>query len=220
VRCNSAAHAVEHAACLLQHAAVHWPLSWQHEAVHWLWPLQQADDSADSSVTNANSDVAAVQVAVADGAHVVAAVAASCFVHGHSPPPHFSPQIVVVAAVKTAVAVIDGAVGSAAADSAFWQHGFSQSQPFSQEAHSAAAAAVDSVAVICSIANTLVVNAVKIKTGSVDFMSHSPWLRAGKNRADRDSLRPAWQCQFRAKSCYRIAVLQRNPNMSRRALLE
>jgi hypothetical protein len=164
--------------------------------VHWLWPLQQADDSADASVTNANSDVAAVHVADVDGGQTVAAVDASCFVHGHSAAPHFSPQIVVVAAVKTAVAVIDGAVGSAAALSAFWQHGFSQSHPCSHEAHSATAAVVDSVALICSIANTLVANAVKIKTGSVDFMSHSPWLGAGKNRADRDSLRPAWQCQF------------------------
>jgi hypothetical protein len=196
VHCDSAAHAVEHSPWLLQHAAVHWPLSLQHEAVHWLWPLQQADDSADASVTNANSDVAAVHVADVDGGQTVAAVDASCFVHGHSAAPHFSPQIVVVAAVKTAVAVIDGAVGSAAALSAFWQHGFSQSHPCSHEAHSATAAVVDSVAVICSIANTLVANAVKIKTGSVDFMSHSPWLGAGKNRADRDSLRPAWQCQF------------------------
>jgi hypothetical protein len=139
-------------------------------------------------------------------------------VHGHSPPPHFSPQIVVVAADKTAVAVIDGAVGFAAAVSAFWQHDFSQSHPFSHEAHPAAAAVVDSVAVICSIANTLVANAVKIKTGSVDFMSQSPWLGAWKNRADRDSLRPIWQCQFRARSWYRslsLAAIRSAANLIR-----
>jgi hypothetical protein len=81
--------------------------------------LQQADDSTDASETNANPDVAAVHVADVGGVQAVAAAAAAGLVQAHSPLPHCSPQIVVVAAVKTAVAVIDGEVGFAAAVSAF-----------------------------------------------------------------------------------------------------
>jgi hypothetical protein len=102
-----------------------------------------------------------------------------------------SPQQVVVAAVEATFAVVV-AVSPVAAALLCSQHDFSPphadpqdehvaSQDVHpvlhdvhavlQEEHAAAAGAADSVAVICSIANTLVANVVKIKITSVDFMS-------------------------------------------------
>jgi hypothetical protein len=149
-----------------------------HAAVHWLLPLQQSAVAVVSSAMMAAKPVdAAVHFAAAGGMPAVAVVAEFCFAHGHSlQPPHWPLQLPVVAVVETTVAVAAfiEAGFDAVADSHCWQHDFSQLHPFSQLVHSAAAVAADSVAVICSMANTLVANAVRINTGSVVLMSFSP----------------------------------------------
>jgi hypothetical protein len=102
-----------------------------------------------------------------------------------------SPQQVVVTAVEATVAEAV-AVSSAAAALLCSQHDVSPPHAASQDEpdalqeehdashdvhavledeHAVVAGTADSVAVICSIANTLVANAVKIKITSVDFMS-------------------------------------------------
>jgi hypothetical protein len=167
-----------HPACFdaAQHADVHVPgQPASHAAVHWLLPLQQSAVAVVSSaMMAAKPDDAAVHVADAGG---MPAVAEFCFAHGHSlQPPHSPLQLPVVAVVETTVAVTAFVAAGidAVADSPCWQHDFSQLHSFSQLVHSAAAVAADSVAVICSMANTLVANAVRINTGSVVLMSFSP----------------------------------------------
>jgi hypothetical protein len=161
-------------ACLAaaQQADVQAPAqSASHAAVHRPLPLQQADAAVDSSaMIAANSEDTAVHFA--DRAGAPSAVV-FCFAHAHwLQHLHSSPQAV-VADVETAVATtsVDDDLTAA---SACWQQGFWQLQLLSQAAHSAAGSASQSVPVICSIANTLVAKAVRIKTASVDFMSSSP----------------------------------------------
>ena len=167
-----------HPACFdaVQQADVHDPVqSASHAAVHWLLPLQHSAVAVASSAMMAAKPVdAAVHVAAVGD---MPAVAEFCFAHGHSlQPPHSPLQHPVVAVVETTVAVTEfiDAGFDAVADSHCWQDDFSQLHPFSQLVHSAAAVAADSVAVICSMANTLVANAVRINTGSVVLMSFSP----------------------------------------------